>query len=203
MREFSLSTTITLRLASFSFLPTVLYGPSDDAHKHRFVRELQLIKPPDPCPWLCLGDFNLIYQAQDKNNLNLNRRFMGMFRRRLDNLNLNRKYTWSNERHNATLKLLDRVFCNKEWDLGFLSVCLQALSSSASDNCPVFLSQIHQQHRCARFKFEHLWISPSFPRYGGSGLGSAGLKSLGAERAAPQAYQHHPNLKSLEHLHLQ
>jgi hypothetical protein len=29
---------------------------------------------------IVMGDFNLIYQAHNKNNLNLNRRLMGQFR---------------------------------------------------------------------------------------------------------------------------
>ena len=68
-----------------------------------------------------------------------------------------------NERHNPTLERLDRVFCNKEWDLGLQSIYLQALSSSASDHCPLFLSQILQFSRRAGFKFQHFWIRiPAF-----------------------------------------
>jgi hypothetical protein len=37
---------------------------------------------------MIIGDFNLIYQATDKNNLNLNRRLMGKFRRTLDECEL-------------------------------------------------------------------------------------------------------------------
>uniref|UniRef100_A0A0A9FUY6 Endonuclease/exonuclease/phosphatase domain-containing protein n=1 Tax=Arundo donax TaxID=35708 RepID=A0A0A9FUY6_ARUDO len=54
-------------------------------------------------PWILGGDFNLIYQAADKNNDNLNRAMMGRFRRFLDDMDikeiplLGRKYTWSNE----------------------------------------------------------------------------------------------------------
>uniref|UniRef100_A0A453CXW1 Endonuclease/exonuclease/phosphatase domain-containing protein n=1 Tax=Aegilops tauschii subsp. strangulata TaxID=200361 RepID=A0A453CXW1_AEGTS len=39
-------------------------------------------------PWLALGDFNLIYEARDKNNLNLNRRLMGKFRAALNRAEL-------------------------------------------------------------------------------------------------------------------
>jgi len=86
LREFSLTAYITIRLVNFSFTITVVYGPTEDINKQRFLAELQQSKPPDGQPWLCLGDFNLIYQAQDKINLNLNRRYMGLFRRTLDEL---------------------------------------------------------------------------------------------------------------------
>lgn len=52
--------------------------------------------------WLVAGDFNLIYQAEDKNNSNLNRALMGHFRRLLDDSAIKeislfgRKFTWSN-----------------------------------------------------------------------------------------------------------
>lgn len=53
-------------------------------------------------PWAVVGDFNLIYQDQDKNNTNLNRRMMGRFRRVINDLALHelhlngRSFTWSN-----------------------------------------------------------------------------------------------------------
>jgi hypothetical protein len=89
----------------------------------------------------------LIYEARDKNNLNLNRRLMGQFRRSLDKWELidfalqNRRYTWSNERVEPTLVRLDRMFYNKEWDLTYSGYTLQALSSSLSDHCPLLLCQ--------------------------------------------------------------
>jgi hypothetical protein len=64
----------------------------------------------------------LIYEAEDKNNTNLNLSLMGRFRRFLGDselkeiLLLGRKYTWSNERENPTLVRLDRAFCCMEWE---------------------------------------------------------------------------------------
>jgi hypothetical protein len=55
-------------------------------------------------PWLIAGDFNLIYEARDKNNDNLCRRLMRQFRAALNQAELfelrcsNRKFSWSNER---------------------------------------------------------------------------------------------------------
>jgi hypothetical protein len=57
--------------------------------------------------WLIIGDFNLIYRAEDKNNDNLDFRLMGLFRRALTSCQLkelklqNRKFTWSNEREKS------------------------------------------------------------------------------------------------------
>lgn len=67
-----------------SFWLTTVYGPTDDAQKDGFLAELAAAAPPAGEPWLINGDFNMSYQAKDKNNSNLNRRMMGKFRRALD-----------------------------------------------------------------------------------------------------------------------
>jgi hypothetical protein len=49
-----------------------------------------------------LGDFNLIYKDEDKNNTNLNRAMMGRFRKLINDLSIKdillhgKKFTWSN-----------------------------------------------------------------------------------------------------------
>lgn len=65
-----------------------------------------------------MGDFNLIYKMINKNNSNLNRRLMSLFRDALSECELkeihlpNRKFTWSNEQQSPTLIKLDRIFRN-------------------------------------------------------------------------------------------
>ena len=114
-----------MKLSNASFLLTSVYRPTEDSLKTMFLDELIDCWPTAGTAWLCLGDFNLIYEARDKNNNNINRRLMGRFRRALDASELmelrlqNRRYTWSNGRAQPTLVHLDRVFCNKEWDAIF------------------------------------------------------------------------------------
>jgi endonuclease/exonuclease/phosphatase family metal-dependent hydrolase len=92
-----------------------------------------------------LGDFNLIYEVSNKNNLNLNRRLMGKFRVALNDCEIfefalqDRKFTWSNEQEDPTMIRLDQVFCNSDWDLLHSGFRLQALSSSVFDHCPLVL----------------------------------------------------------------
>ena len=96
---------------------TGVYGPQDDVDKIAFLQELRDVRALCSGPWLIAGDFNLIYQASDKNNTNLDRAMMGRFRHFLDDVEakeiplLGRKYTWSNERSSPTLVRLDRAFC--------------------------------------------------------------------------------------------
>ncbi|WVZ96924.1 hypothetical protein U9M48_042504, partial [Paspalum notatum var. saurae] len=65
---------------------TCVYGPQDDDSKALFLQELRDVRNLCAGPWLIVGDFNLIYQAEDKNNSNLNRALMGRFRRFLDDV---------------------------------------------------------------------------------------------------------------------
>ena len=109
------------------FWLTTVYGPVDDTRKDAFLAELAHAAPPSGEPWLINGDFNIIYEARDKNNLNLNQRIMGMFRTAIDRASLreikckNRRFTWSNEREDPTLVTIDKVFCNLEWEALFPS----------------------------------------------------------------------------------
>ncbi|XP_066358109.1 uncharacterized protein [Miscanthus floridulus] len=88
IRNFTISASVQITSSSTPFLLTTCYGPVDEARKDDVLAELQEIRASVTQPWLVIGDFNLIHQASDKYNLNLNRRMMGKFRRILDNCEL-------------------------------------------------------------------------------------------------------------------
>ena len=106
------------------------------------------------------GDFKLIYQAEDKNNTNLDRAMMGRFRRFLNEVEvkeiplLGRKYTWSNERSSPTLVRLDRAFCCVNWDEVSPDAVLQSTASVVSDHCPLVLGMKVASAGKRRFHFE-------------------------------------------------
>lgn len=166
--RYSVSGIATIRHTATTFKLTVVYGPTRRAEKDAFLRHLRLSKPPDDTKWLLLGDFNLIYRAQDKNN-NLDLSLMRRFRRTLSYCELNeihlqnRKYTWSNERRRPTLVRLDRFFCNQSWDLHFESHSLHALSTAHSDHCPLLLCNQTGPRPPAPFRFENIWTK--MPRF--------------------------------------
>ena len=107
------------------------------------------------------GDFNLIYQAKDKNNTRLNRRMMSRFRQFIDGAELQelylkgRLYTWSNERDRPTLERLDRVFTSEDWVLAFPNHELSALATECSDHAPLLFKTDCSIPHCARFRFEN------------------------------------------------
>jgi exonuclease III len=51
---------------------TCVYGPQANEEKISFLQELTTLWAYNLGPWLLLGDFNMIYKDEDKNNSNLN-----------------------------------------------------------------------------------------------------------------------------------
>lgn len=49
-----------------------------------FLSEIKDLKDRGKKEWLIIGDFNLIYKAEDKSNNRLNRRLMALFKETLD-----------------------------------------------------------------------------------------------------------------------
>jgi exonuclease III len=89
---------------------TGVYGPQTNANKVEWLDELRAIQTSITCPWLIAGDFNIILDATDKTNMNLNQQNMGRFRRFVDELELKgvplhvRLYTWSSGRERPKLE---------------------------------------------------------------------------------------------------
>ena len=157
--QFSIAAIVSLVNSTTSFVLTTVYGPSDGTNKEAFFDELARSAPPSSEPWLLTGDFNVIYEARDKNNLNLNRRVMGRFRDAIDAAGLweikcrNRRFTWSNERQNPTLVSIDKFFYNVSWELLFPSYGLMASAMVCSDHCPLILAPCDAPIRRACFCF--------------------------------------------------
>jgi hypothetical protein len=67
---------------------TSVYGPTVEALKPAFLDELRALRAAIVGPWAITGDFNLILDARDKSNANLNRRLMANFRALVNDLEL-------------------------------------------------------------------------------------------------------------------
>lgn len=66
----------------------MVYGPAGDVRKDEFRAELARSAPLPFETSLLNDNFNLIYEARDKNNLNLKRKIMGRFKAAIDNTSL-------------------------------------------------------------------------------------------------------------------
>ncbi|CAO2042950.1 unnamed protein product [Urochloa humidicola] len=67
---------------------TGVYGPQADVDKVEFLNELRATRLRASPNWMITEDFNLLLDASDKNNANVNRRNLGRFRRFVDELQL-------------------------------------------------------------------------------------------------------------------
>ena len=139
---------------------TAVYGPQEDNAKIAFLEELRQIRSFTSELWLVIGDFNMILQAADKSNDNLNRRLMGVFSRAVNDLELKeiqlqeRKYTWTN---NITHTRIDRAFCTGDWEQMLPNCLLQASSSPVSDHSPLLLVGDTAVKAYRGFRFESFW----------------------------------------------
>ncbi|XP_073363023.1 uncharacterized protein [Aegilops tauschii subsp. strangulata] len=166
---YSITAKVSKTQGDDSFWLTTVYGPTDDTRKEDFLAEMVRAAPPMGEPWMINGDFNVIYEARDKNNLNLNRRLMGRFRAALDRAHLreikckNRRFTWTSECQDPTMVSIDKVFCNTEREALFPAHMLLAASTAYSDHCPPVLANSAAPRKRPIFKFESFW--PRFPHF--------------------------------------
>ena len=99
----TVSATITMLVENKTWTITGVYGPQSDVDKLLFLQEIMDLRTLCLLTWLVLGDFNLILNAQEKNNARLNLPMINRFRSTVDNLELaridlrGRKYTWCND----------------------------------------------------------------------------------------------------------
>jgi hypothetical protein len=145
-------------------LLTMSYGPCEDDAKLAFLAELASISSRITAPWLLIGDFNLIYDARDKHNGNLNHRLMSRFRSALNDSELKeiklvgRCFTWSNEQCPPTLVRLDRAFCDAAWDMRFSHARLLLMATTMSDHCPLILTYEPTPCSPLKFRFKAFWV---------------------------------------------
>jgi len=162
----SLTTQVEAKQCLSHWWITVVYGPQSVQDKVQFLAELRAIKQVVGNRWVLLGDFNLILDAADKSNDNLNRRLMSEFRNTINYLELKeicltgRKFTWSND---TTQTRIDRAFCTVDWEMMLPNLVMHALSSSVSDHSPLFLMGASVLNTFKGFRFESFW--PSIPRF--------------------------------------
>jgi hypothetical protein len=72
-RSFSVSTEFQLTTGADQWWLTCIYDQSTDNLKHVFLEELRELHQICMGAWLLMGDFNMVYHSEDKNNDWLNR----------------------------------------------------------------------------------------------------------------------------------
>jgi hypothetical protein len=140
-----------------------VYGPTIRSEQAAFLQEIRDTRAAIQGAWLICGDFNMIYQACDKNNSRLHHGVMRHFRSVLDDLQLDelhlsgRLFTWSNRRECPTLERLDRAFASVDWMDQYSNHHLRCLSSDSSDHAPLLLVLNSEPWARPRFRFDDCW----------------------------------------------
>lgn len=117
----TISAKITMLDENKSWCLTGVYGPQSDQDRILFLQEITGLKQQMEAEWLIIGDFNLIYRAEDKNNQRVNIRMLNRFKTTIDNLELaplelmGIRFTWCNDQTSPTMTKIDHILASAEW----------------------------------------------------------------------------------------
>ena len=150
---------------------TGFYGDPETANWESSWTLLRLLSQRFNLPWVCIGDFNEILFAKEKQGwLIRSERQMHGFRDALDfcrlrDLGFNGfPFTWCNRRpggQNVWIRL-DRRVASVEWILRFHTTRIHHLDAFHSDHKPLLLcsdSEFKRFYRKGRsFRFEAMWL---------------------------------------------
>jgi exonuclease III len=136
---------------------TSFYGAPETQHREDSWTLLRRLNSQFSLPWCCMGDFNEIVRADEKQGrLSRSENQMQRFRDVLDDcrfLDLSftgPSFTWTNNRTgDMTWERLDRAVANPEWLLQFPTARVHHLEGRWSDHKPLWVGteQVRQQYR--------------------------------------------------------
>lgn len=168
LRVHSVSGTVRCKAYGATWSIIGVYGPQLEEEKIMFIEEMKSIRQLMLPRWMLLGDFNMIYRANDKSNSTLNLRMMGRFRAAIEDMELidypllGRRFTWSNEQENVTHTKIGRILVSGDWEAAYPQYQLSPASANISDHCPIILRKMEYSHYKA-FRFENHWLKdPGF-----------------------------------------
>jgi hypothetical protein len=123
--EYYTSMVLRDKVTNFRWELISVYGPAQHAKSVDFIAELSSKCLYSMLPLVFGGDFNLIRNAQEKNNGNLNYGLMDRFNMFKDLHQLQEisrcgvKYTWTNRQRNPIMETLNRILVSNEWESRF------------------------------------------------------------------------------------
>ncbi|KAH9695348.1 putative reverse transcriptase/RNA-dependent DNA polymerase [Citrus sinensis] len=152
---------------------TGIYGhPESDQKKHTWSL-LRRLAGMSSLPWLCFGDFNEIFNLNEKvGGKERNPSRVHEFRQAVRDcrlLDLGLKgypFTWSNRRFGPQMieERLDRFFCNQNWGSLYQETAAKNLISWSSDHSPILMELIgkemgqrYKRRTVRRVHYEDMW----------------------------------------------
>jgi hypothetical protein len=170
IKTFSVSVVLKNKISENICRITTVYGSAYEKKKQEFISEIHELFLNWDGPAMIGGDFNLIRSSKDKNNLNIDYRWVDKFNTWVEMWALleiglaGRAYTWSNNQEDQVMCKLDRIFCTTNFDDVFPLSSARALARIGSDHTPI-IWESGESHRPKKggFKFEKWWLAnPEF-----------------------------------------
>jgi hypothetical protein len=194
---FFLSATVLQRNRNLKWRFLLVYGPADHSRSPEFLGELEREVNACNYPLVVGGDFNLIREARDKSNANINWPRLHRFNDAIAAMSLREiprtgaRFTWTNRQLNPIRCVLDRVFMSTAWEDAFPLCSLAAITRIGSDHTPLLLNSGEEcQLRTARFFFQTWWLQVTGFGELVSGKLNSFLTEGGPHRGSIEAWQY-------------
>jgi hypothetical protein len=154
------------RKSDFKWVLVAVYEAAQPEFKESFLTELVQACDNEKLPLCVGGDFNIIRNSSEKNNVKFEGRWPFLFNAVIDSLDSREiemsghKFTWANSRRVPTYERLDRVLVSIEWEQNYPLATVEALNREISDHTPLLLSTGEKAipKRQAPFKFDLGWL---------------------------------------------
>jgi exonuclease III len=159
------SMVVRNRRTNFRWELVTAYGPAQHDTASEFISELSRKCICATLPIVFGGDFNLIRQASENNNSNINVGLMDKFNMFIDLRQLKEirrngpRYTWTNKQARPVMETLDRILVATEWEDKHPLCFAWSKTRVGSDHWPIFLdSGENSMNRQKYFFFEKQWL---------------------------------------------
>lgn len=146
---------------------TGFYGYPATEDTHLSWNLLRDLASESRLPWVCMGDFNeLLYANEKEGGLIRPVRQMLAFRDAISDCHLDdmgfegATFTWFSTRNGGIKERLDRVLANCEWRSLFPQATVHHLEPCSSDHLPILLEAsptMKPWRRRSFFRFESMW----------------------------------------------
>lgn len=112
----------------FTWRLVVVYGSPYEEGKMEFIQKLENLLVNLDGPTIFGGDFNIVSNAKEKNNGNINQKWADLFK------------DWvNNNQEDPVMAALDKILCTTSWEHKFPLAFVTVRARASSDHVPLIL----------------------------------------------------------------
>ena len=145
-----------------------VYGNPNHSKREEVWSKLRNLKLSTHPRWLCIGDFNQIFNFVDKFSFNHGSiPGVELFQEVISDLalcelaSIGKKFTWMNKRdeEDFVMEMIDRAFVNVDWVNAYTNYALRNLPIIRSNYGPIILDfEYLQPFKRRPFRFKRMWL---------------------------------------------